>query len=83
MVPEDRSPPGETAEEAEQQSAAEMRDSPETCYSGAARARHPRRDRLLVQDVPEGSPSSGKLETGDELLAIDGTPVAGGTQLRS
>ena len=84
IVPEDTVyPPGETAEEAEKESAAEMRDSQENATTAALRELGiPIEITSFVHDVPEGSPSSGKLETGDELVAIDGTPVAGGTQLR-
>jgi PDZ domain-containing protein len=84
IVPEDTVyPPGETAQEAEKESAAEMRDSQENATTAALRELDiPVEITSFVQDVPEGSPSSGKLDTGDELVAIDGTPVAGGTQLR-
>jgi len=84
IVPEDTVyPPGETAEEAEKESAAEMRDSQENATTAALRELGiPVEITSFVQDVPEGSPSSGKLETGDQLVAIDGIPVAGGTQLR-
>jgi PDZ domain-containing protein len=84
IVPEDTVyPPGETAEEAEKESAAEMRDSQENATTAALRELGiPVEITSFVLDVPEGSPSSGQLETGDELVAIDGTPVAGGTQLR-
>ncbi|HET9944827.1 MAG TPA: PDZ domain-containing protein [Actinomycetes bacterium] len=84
IVPEDTVyPPGETAEQAEKESAAEMRDSQENATTAALRELGiPVEITSFVQDVPEGSPSSGKLEAGDELVAIDGTPVAGGTQLR-
>lgn len=84
VVPEEQVyPEGETAEEAEQQSAAEMRDSQENATTAALRQLGiPITSRLLVQDVPKGSPSRGKLRTGDQLLAVDGTPVAGGAQLR-
>lgn len=84
IVPEDTVyPPGETAEEAEKESAAEMRDSQENATTSALRELGiPVEITSFVQDVPAGSPSSGKLESGDELVAIDGTPVAGGTQLR-
>ena len=84
IVPEDTVyPPGETAEEAEKESAVEMRDSQENATTSALRELGiPVGITSFVQDVPEGSPSSGKLEKGDQLVAIDGTPVAGGTQLR-
>ena len=84
IVPEDTVyPPGETAKEAEKESAAEMRDSQENATTAALHELGiPVEITSFVQDVPEGSPSTGKLEKGDELVAIDGTPVAGGTQLR-
>ena len=84
IVPEDTVyPPGETAKEAEKESAAEMRDSQENATTAALHELGiPVEITSFVQDVPAGSPSTGKLEKGDELVAIDGTPVAGGTQLR-
>ena len=84
IVPEDTVyPPGETAKEAEKESAAEMRDSQENATTAALHELGiPVEITSFVQDVPEGAPSTGKLEKGDELVAIDGTPVAGGTQLR-
>lgn len=84
IVPEEQVyPPGETAKEAERQSATEMRDSQENATTAALRELGiPVETRLLVQDVPKGSPSTGKLETGDELVAVDGRPVAGGAELR-
>jgi Lon-like protease len=84
VVPEEQVyPPGETAKEAEEQSATEMRDSQENATTAALRHLGiPVTTRLLVQDIPAGSPSRGKLETGDEVLAVDGKPVAGGAELR-
>jgi PDZ domain-containing protein len=84
VIPEDQVyPPGETAEEAEEQSATEMRDSQENATPAALRHLGiPVTTRLLVQDIPSGSPSRGKLETGDELRAVDGRAVAGGAELR-
>jgi PDZ domain-containing protein len=38
--------------------------------------------RLLVRDVLPGSPARGKLKPGDEVVAVDGEPVDGGSQLR-
>jgi Lon-like protease len=84
IVPEEQVyPPGETAKEAERESATEMRDSQENAATAALRELGiPVKTRLVVQDVPKGSPSTGKLETGDELVAVDGEDVAGGAQLR-
>ena len=84
IVPEDQVyPPGETAEQAERESATEMRDSQENATTAALRELGiPVQTRLLVQDVPKGSPSKGKLLPGDEIVAVDGKRVVGGAQLR-
>ena len=84
IVPEDTVyPPGESAEQAEKESAAEMRDSQDNATTAALRELGiPVEITTVVQDVPADSPSKGKLESGDELVAIDGKEVAGGAQLR-
>jgi len=84
VVPEEQVyPAGETAKEIEEQSATEMRDSQENATTAALRHLGiPVTTRLLVQDVEKGSPSRGKLRTGDEILEVDGEQVAGGEQLR-
>ena len=84
IVPEEQVyPPGETAEQAERESATEMRDSQENATTAALRELGiPVETRLLVQDIPKGSPSKGKLQKGDELVAVDGQDVVGGAQLR-
>jgi PDZ domain-containing protein len=84
IVPEDTVyPPGESAEQAEKESAAEMRDSQENATTAALRELGiPVQTTTVVQDVPADSPSKGKLESGDELVAVDGKEVAGGAQLR-
>ena len=84
IVPEEQVyPPGETAKEAERESATEMRDSQENATTAALRELGiPVQTRLLVRDVPKGSPSTGKLEAGDQLVAVDGETVAGGAELR-
>ena len=84
IVPEEQVyPPGETAKQAERESAIEMRDSQENATTAALRELGiPVETRLLVQDVPKGSPSTGKLAVGDELVAVDGERVVGGAQLR-
>jgi len=76
-------PEGETAEEVEKQSATEMRDSQENATTAALRhLRIPVTTRLLVQEIAPGSPSRGKLRSGDQLLKVDGATIAGGEQLR-
>jgi PDZ domain-containing protein len=84
VVPEEQVyPAGETAKEIEEQSATEMRDSQENATTAALRHLGiPVTTRLLVQQVTKGSPSRGKLRTGDEIVQVDGEPVVGGAQLR-
>ena len=84
ILPEEQVyPEGQSAKEVERQSASEMRDSQENATTAALRALGiPVTTRLLVQDVPKGSPSRGKLRRGDQVLAVDGTAVVGGAQLR-
>jgi Lon-like protease len=85
VVPEDTVyPKDETAEEAEQESAAEMSDSQENATTAALRSLGiPVDTTVVVQDLPAGSPSAGKLRTGDQLVSVDGTTVTGGASLRS
>lgn len=76
-------PPDQSAEEAEKQSANEMRDSQENATTAALRHLGiPVTTRLLVARLAPGSPSRGKLRAGDELLGVDGKTVEGGAQLR-
>ena len=84
VIPEEQVyPEGQSAEEAERQSQAEMRDSQENATTAALRYLGiPVTTRILVDRVPRSSPSRGLLEAGDQLLSVDGTPVAGGAQLR-
>lgn len=84
VIPEEQVyPAGETAEEAERESASEMRDSQENATTAALRHLGiPVTTRLLVQGILPDSPSRGRLRSGDELLEVDGTTVAGGAQLR-
>jgi len=37
--------------------------------------------KVVVQDVPAGSPSQGKLQKGDQLTTVDGQPVTSGKKL--
>ena len=76
-------PEGETAEEAEKQSAAEMSDSQENATTAALRELGiPVTSRTVVTGLPKGSPSAGKLQKGDIIVSVDGKPVAGSASLR-
>lgn len=76
-------PAGQSAKEVEQESTTEMRDSQENATTAALRSLHiPVTTRVRVASLSKGSPSRGKLRKGDLVLAVDGTSVAGGAQLR-
>jgi len=84
IVPEEQVyPPGQDAEEIEEQSASEMLDSQENATTAALRHLGiPVTTRLLVGQIDPASLARGKLRTGDELLEVDGEKVVGGAQLR-
>jgi len=84
VVPEETVyPKGESAQEAEQQSTAEMNDSQENATTAALRSLGiPVQTSVVVQDLPAGSPSAGKLRKGDEIVSVDGKPATGGASLR-
>jgi len=76
-------PEGESAEEAERQSAAEMSDSQENATTAALRELGiPVTSRTVVTRLPKGSPSKGKLQKGDVIVSVDGTKVIGSSSLR-
>ncbi len=76
-------PDGESAEEAEQQSAAEMSDSQENATTAALRELGiPVVSKVIVDALSPGSPSKGKLEKGDQLVSVNGKQVQGGASLR-
>jgi PDZ domain-containing protein len=76
-------PEGESAEEAEEQSAAEMSDSQENATTAALRELGiPVVSKVVIDDFSPGSPSKGKLEKGDQLVSVNGKAVAGGASLR-
>jgi len=85
VVPEETVyPKGESAQEAEQQSTAEMNDSQENATTAALRSLGiPVQTSVVVQDLPAGSPSAGKLRKGDEIVSVDGKPATGGASLRA
>jgi PDZ domain-containing protein len=84
VIPEEQVyPPGQTAEEAKEQSRNEMLDSQENATTAALRHLGiPVETHVLVQDIVPDSPARGKLRAGDELVAVDGTAVEGGSELR-
>lgn len=65
-----------TREEIQQESAAEMVDSQEVAAAIALRETgHVVPERVIVSQVPEGSPAEGVLEAGDEFVSVAGTPT--------
>ncbi|MFC7487725.1 PDZ domain-containing protein [Knoellia sp. CPCC 206453] len=69
-------PEASTQEEIQQENAAEMVDSQEVASAIALRELgHVVPERVIVSQVPEGSPAKGVLEAGDEFVSIAGTPT--------
>lgn len=69
-------PEATTREEIQQETAAEMVDSQEVAAAIALRETgRVVPERVLVSQVPEGSPSQGVLEPGDEFVSVAGTPT--------
>jgi PDZ domain-containing protein len=77
-------PNGQTEEEADEESAAQMQSSQEAAIAAAL-------DELdvdyetsvTVAAVTEGDPADGVLEEGDEILTVDGVPIASDAELRA
>ncbi|MFC7489579.1 MULTISPECIES: PDZ domain-containing protein [unclassified Knoellia] len=66
-----------TREEVRQESAAEMVDSQEVAAAIALRETgRTVPERVVVSQVPDGSPAKGVLEAGDEFVSIAGRPTA-------
>ncbi len=75
-------PDGQTAEEADQESAAEMANSQQEAVA-AAFEELGIPYQVTVESVVPDSPSDGVLETGDRLLTANGAPIDGITALRT
>jgi PDZ domain-containing protein len=76
-------PEGESAKDAEKESAAEMSDSQSSATTAALRSLGiPVTARTVVTGLSAGSPSAGKLRQGDVVVSVDGTPIAGSSSLR-
>lgn len=70
-------PPSTTREERDEVNQAEMTDSQQEAIAAAlTELDYPVGQRVSVVQVPEGSPSTGVLEAGDEVVAVAGDPVA-------
>jgi PDZ domain-containing protein len=84
IVPEEQVyPDDESAEEAEQQSAAEMTESQENATTSALRELGiPVTTRVIVDELSPGSPAKDLLRPKDVVLEVDGKPAMGGARLR-
>jgi PDZ domain-containing protein len=85
VVPQEQIyPDGETAEQVEEQSAAEMSESQASATTAALRHLDiPVTVRLFVDGIAPSSKARGKLKKGDELVEVDGKKVSGGAELRA
>ena len=76
-------PKGETAEQAERESAAEMTQSQQDATTAALRELGiPVTSTVVVTGLSPRSPSDGVLEQGDRIVSVDGRRVTDGTALR-
>lgn len=77
-------PAGQTQDEADEASALAMQDSQQTAVAAAlTELGAPFGAVVEVVDVPDGTPASGVLRAGDELLAVDGMPLRSDAGLRA
>ncbi len=77
-------PPGQTAQETQQQDTEQMASSQETATAAAFTALHiAYRTQVVVAATVPGLPASGVLKAGDQILAVDGKPVTGQSGLSS
>lgn len=76
-------PPGRTTEQVEQENTQAMVASQSAAVLAAARHMGLRISEVSVDELAEDSPSQGELQPGDVLLAVDGTTVRDGAELRA
>jgi PDZ domain-containing protein len=83
IVPKDTIyPPGETQQQSDAENTQEMTDSQDSAVTAALGALgiKPTGSEIVIADVTDGSPAAGKLQSGDVIDAVDGTPITtGGT----
>jgi PDZ domain-containing protein len=85
VVPESELfPPGQTAQQTQQQDTEQMASSQETATAAALTALHiPYHTQVAVLETVPGMPASAVLKPGDVIVAVDGTPVTGQSSLSS
>ncbi len=85
VVPESELfPPGQTAQQTQQQDTQEMTGSQQTATAAALTELHiPYQTQVVVVQAEPGYPAYGVLRAGDVITAIDGKPVTGQSSLTS
>jgi Lon-like protease len=85
VVPESELfPPGQTAQQTQQQDLEQMASSQETATAAALTELHiPYQTPVVVIRTVPGSPASKSLKKGDVITAVNGQPVTGETSLSS
>jgi len=85
VVPEtELFPPGQTAQQTQQQDTEQMASSQETATAAALTALHiPYKTQVVVNKTVPGMPASAVLKPGDVIVAVDGKQVAGQSGLSS
>jgi PDZ domain-containing protein len=85
VVPEtELFPPGQTAQQTQQQDTEQMASSQETATAAAFTALHiPYQTQVVVMSTVRGMPASSVLEAGDQILTVDGKRVTGQSGLSS
>jgi Lon-like protease len=83
VVPEgELFPPGQSAEQTQQQDTEQMASSQETATAAAFTELHiPYQTQVVVMETVPGLPANTVLKAGDQILAVDGKPVTGQSDL--
>jgi len=83
VVPEgELFPPGQSAQQTEQQDTEQMASSQETATAAAFTELHiPYQTQVVVMETVPGLPANTVLKAGDQILAVDGKPVTGQSDL--
>src|ERR1700683_775083 len=84
VVPESEIfPPGQTAQQSQQQDTVEMTDSQQTATAAALTQLHiPYTTQVAVVQAEQGYPAYGVLKSGDVITAVDSKPVTCPTGLQ-
>jgi Lon-like protease len=85
VVPESELfPPGQSAQQTEQQDTEQMASSQETATAAAFTELHiPYQTQVVVMSTVPGLPANTVLKAGDQILSVDGKPVTGQSDLSS